>query len=261
MRLGIGEARARFHLGRDIAEVTHNAVPALRQRNTIDLPGVVFRDAQIETHLSIIGGNERLTGRERVPEQLQGTVRPLAWPQDVHHLVEVASDEICDAGKRRQCRWIHRTHTKARVDQVHTKRRFVEERFELRCALPQRLFSVVARAHIPEKNGDLMVAGLSKWRDRHVEPPPHDVRTVLESLRDSGDGNATIQIVPSLLAARNQHAGELSDRIRHARMALERGIRVDDSMVDGPPVLVKQHLDGTERLVHRVQQRTVPRIL
>src|ERR1700689_41060 len=66
------------------------------------------------------------------------------WPQYVDDFVEIAPDQIRYVAEHRGSEWIQLAYPKVRVNQIHTQRRLIEQRFKLGRTTAQRLFGLAS---------------------------------------------------------------------------------------------------------------------
>ena len=142
--LGLGDGGSRKHLRGNVPEIADHAVAAVGQRDAVDPPFVVLGPAAVDAMLDPLGRRVRVAGGERIAEEAHDLVRIRPGPQQVEHLVEVASDEIGNAAEHGACGRIDVANAKIGIDDIDAERRLVDERFILRRAVAQRFLGALA---------------------------------------------------------------------------------------------------------------------
>ena len=123
------------HLRRNILEITHHAEPPVGKRYTVDPPCVMFRSFPVDPPGAVLQLSIRFTGLERMAEPPHQFIGGFPGPQPVYHLVEIAPNQIRDVTENRRRLRVGLPDTEVRIHQVHSQRRCVEQRFELRARL------------------------------------------------------------------------------------------------------------------------------
>src|SRR4030095_17102840 len=129
---------------RNIAEIANNAVPAFRQRNTIDLPLMDLSHSAIKALPDPLWHDMGLPRRERLTKSVDHLIRVRFWAEIVDHFIEIAPDRILDASERPERKGVHGSDSKITVHQVNGQGCFVQKGFELLSPPPQALLGLVA---------------------------------------------------------------------------------------------------------------------
>src|ERR1700681_4606747 len=102
----------------------------------MDAPLVVFPDTPVQALLNGLWIAIILARFQRVAEALNNFVCVWFGPEDVHHLIEVAPDEVWNIAEYGQSRGIDLPDAEIRIHQIDAERRLVKERLKLCIRLP-----------------------------------------------------------------------------------------------------------------------------
>jgi hypothetical protein len=179
-------------------------------------------------------------------------------PDQPQHLRKVPADERADGAEHVLRSAAHFPKAELRVDHVHAERVVLDQVVERVAVAPQLLFGASPLGDVVEENADGPALGPADAEGVHVIPAAvQRLRLVRESHRLAGAGDPAVRLEPVGLVARRQLAHPPPRRPAQAGVPLERGVRLEEEVVNRLAALVEEYFDHAEAFVDGLEQGAV----